>query len=145
MQGLEKPVIILSTAVTRPGSFVGDAQRLNVALTRAKHHLILVTTSPVTSSLMYRAWIQDCVADEDFVCEPKPKEQMARVGGRGHGREGIACRSDMYQPCRRALQHLQAFSGRQGQPRIIPARHTQLEIWPSRGVTSNADNFIQLR
>ena len=35
-------MIILSTAVTRPGSFVGDAQRLNVALTRAKHHLILV-------------------------------------------------------------------------------------------------------
>ena len=45
MQGLEKPVIILSTAVTRPGSFVGDAQRLNVALTRAKHHLILVSAS----------------------------------------------------------------------------------------------------
>lgn len=43
-QGLEKPVIILSTAVTRPGSFVGDAQRLNVALTRARHHLILVST-----------------------------------------------------------------------------------------------------
>ena len=44
LQGLEKPVIILSTAVTRPGSFVGDAQRLNVALTRARHHLILVST-----------------------------------------------------------------------------------------------------
>lgn len=43
-QGLEKPVIILSTAVTRPGSFVGDAQRLNVALTRARHHLILVSS-----------------------------------------------------------------------------------------------------
>lgn len=44
-QGLEKPVIILSTAVTRPGNFVGDAQRLNVALTRAKHHLIVVSAS----------------------------------------------------------------------------------------------------
>ena len=45
LQGLEKPIIILSTAVTCPGSFVGDAQRLNVALTRAKHHLILVRAS----------------------------------------------------------------------------------------------------
>ena len=45
LQGLEKPVIILSTAVTRPGNFVGDAQRLNVALTRAKHHLIVVSAS----------------------------------------------------------------------------------------------------
>ena len=49
-QGLEKPVIILSTAVTRPGSFVGDAQRLNVALTRAKHHLILVSALHLMAS-----------------------------------------------------------------------------------------------
>jgi hypothetical protein len=41
-QGLEKPVIILSTAVTRAGAFVADPHRLNVALTRAKNHLILV-------------------------------------------------------------------------------------------------------
>ena len=41
-QGLEKPIIILSTAVTRVGAFVADPNRLNVALTRAKHHLILV-------------------------------------------------------------------------------------------------------
>ena len=42
VQGLEKPIIILSTAVTRVGAFVADPHRLNVALTRAKHHLILV-------------------------------------------------------------------------------------------------------
>jgi hypothetical protein len=41
-QGLEKPIIILSTAVTRVGAFVADPNRLNVAFTRAKHHLILV-------------------------------------------------------------------------------------------------------
>jgi hypothetical protein len=39
---MEKPVIILTTTVSRPGPFASDAQRLNVALTRAKHHLIIV-------------------------------------------------------------------------------------------------------
>ena len=51
LQGLEKPVIIVSTAVTRPGNFVGDAQRLNVALTRAKHHLIMVNSLSQQTSL----------------------------------------------------------------------------------------------
>ncbi len=42
VQGMEKAVIILSTAVTRAGAFASDARRLNVALTRAKRHLIIV-------------------------------------------------------------------------------------------------------
>lgn len=42
LQGMEKAVIILSTAVTRPGAFASDAQRLNVALTRARQHLFIV-------------------------------------------------------------------------------------------------------
>lgn len=41
-QGMEKDVIILSTVITRNNaSFASDAQRLNVALTRARHHLLL--------------------------------------------------------------------------------------------------------
>lgn len=42
-QGAEKQVIILSTATTKASSFASDACRLNVALSRAKHHLFLVT------------------------------------------------------------------------------------------------------
>lgn len=41
-QGSEKEVIILTSAVTRPGSFVSDPCRLNVALTRARRHVIAV-------------------------------------------------------------------------------------------------------
>lgn len=41
-QGMEKAVIILSTAVTRTGAFASDARRLNVALSRAKQHLFIV-------------------------------------------------------------------------------------------------------
>lgn len=41
-QGSEKDVILLSTTVTRPTGFIADPHRLNVALTRAKHHLIVL-------------------------------------------------------------------------------------------------------
>ena len=39
---MEKDLIILCTAVTRPGAFAADKQRLNVALTRGRHHLLLI-------------------------------------------------------------------------------------------------------
>ena len=48
-QGNEKKVIILSTVVTSPGSFGADPKRLNVALTRAQNHLIVVGCAPALS------------------------------------------------------------------------------------------------
>lgn len=42
LQGQEKDIIILSTTVTRSSAFAANNQRLNVALTRARHHLLLV-------------------------------------------------------------------------------------------------------
>lgn len=48
---MEKKVIILSMSVDASSSFASDAQRLNVALTRAKHHLIIVGDDHVLSSL----------------------------------------------------------------------------------------------
>lgn len=48
---MEKEVIILSITVTRPGPFASDAQRLNVALTRARRHLIIAGDLDVTSQL----------------------------------------------------------------------------------------------
>ena len=41
-QGAEKDVIILSVATNNPSEFATDIHRLNVALTRAKRHFILV-------------------------------------------------------------------------------------------------------
>ena len=52
MQGMEKAVIILSTAVTRAGAFASDARRLNVALTRAKRHLMIVGGYPTHISIV---------------------------------------------------------------------------------------------
>lgn len=42
---------MLSPAVTRPAAFSGDAQRLNVALTRARRHLVIVADLRALPSL----------------------------------------------------------------------------------------------
>ena len=42
MQGAEKEIIILATTITRPSDFVADPLRLNVALTRARRHLLVL-------------------------------------------------------------------------------------------------------
>ncbi|KAG7669212.1 hypothetical protein Ndes2526B_g05511 [Nannochloris sp. 'desiccata'] len=61
-QGAEKDIIILTTATTRPGPFIADAARLNVALTRAKHNLVVVgcgqaleRTAPAFAALIHAA------------------------------------------------------------------------------------------
>ena len=43
LQGQEKDIIILTTVITGHNAlFASDAQRLNVALTRARRHLVVV-------------------------------------------------------------------------------------------------------
>jgi len=61
-QGAEKDLIILTTATTLPGSFIADAARLNVALTRAKNNLVVVgcgqaleRTAPAFAALIQAA------------------------------------------------------------------------------------------
>jgi superfamily I DNA and/or RNA helicase len=41
-QGCEKDVIIVTTAATRPSAFTRDTHRVNVAVTRARRHLVVV-------------------------------------------------------------------------------------------------------
>ena len=50
VQGMEKDIILLATTITHGGNFATDAQRVNVAFTRAKHHLVVLGSSPVLRS-----------------------------------------------------------------------------------------------
>lgn len=47
---MEKDIILLATTITHAGTFATDAQRVNVALTRARHHLIVLGSSGVLRS-----------------------------------------------------------------------------------------------
>ena len=40
-QGREYEIVLLSTVRTKPGSFISEHKRINVALTRAKHGLVI--------------------------------------------------------------------------------------------------------
>ena len=42
-QGAEREIVILSCVASRYSSFVDEPRRLNVALTRARRHLIVLT------------------------------------------------------------------------------------------------------
>lgn len=41
-QGCEKDLVVITTAATRPSAFTRDAHRVNVAITRARRHLVVV-------------------------------------------------------------------------------------------------------
>jgi superfamily I DNA and/or RNA helicase len=49
-QGQERDVVVLTTAVTRAAAFVAKPTRLNVALTRARHHLVIVGHAPALAA-----------------------------------------------------------------------------------------------
>ena len=73
MQGAERPAVILTSAVTRPdSSFSSDAQRLNVALTRAKSHLLLVGCGAAlaASAPAVRDLVGRCRAAPGGFCRP---------------------------------------------------------------------------
>lgn len=59
---MEKDIILLATTITHAGAFATDAHRVNVALTRARHHLIVLGSSQVlhTSSAAFRLLLRSC-------------------------------------------------------------------------------------
>ena len=59
---MEKDVVLLATTITHAGAFATDAQRVNVALTRARHHLIVLGSSQVlrSSSAAFRLLLSGC-------------------------------------------------------------------------------------
>ena len=62
LQGMEKDIIILATTITHGGAFASDVQRVNVALTRARHHLLVLGCSPVlrSCSAAFRMLLASC-------------------------------------------------------------------------------------
>ncbi len=61
MQGAERDVIIVSCCRTDKLGFIVSPRRLNVALTRAKHHLIVVGHRATLGSNKVRALSVGCV------------------------------------------------------------------------------------
>lgn len=62
LQGMEKDIIILATTITHNGAFASDVQRVNVALTRARHHLLVLGCSSVlrSCSAAFRLLLASC-------------------------------------------------------------------------------------
>jgi superfamily I DNA and/or RNA helicase len=61
-QGAERDCILLCTTISSPWDFVGDPHRLNVALTRARHHLLVLGCSRALerSSPVYQRIVGAC-------------------------------------------------------------------------------------
>ncbi|OPL21398.1 uncharacterized protein AM593_05482, partial [Mytilus galloprovincialis] len=100
-QGGERDVIILSCVRTRNVGFIDNEKRTNVALTRAKHHLLIVgNENNLTKNKLWHQIIQQCKdsslqglqsADtirERFKLEPKPTESSQKKK-RHHNKQEI--------------------------------------------------------
>ncbi|GFH33034.1 uncharacterized protein HaLaN_32345, partial [Haematococcus lacustris] len=68
-QGAEKEVVLLATTLTRPSPFAADPLRLNVALTRARRHLLVLGScnALLNTAPTFAAIIQRCKAGETAV------------------------------------------------------------------------------
>ncbi|XP_063446404.1 5'-3' DNA helicase ZGRF1-like isoform X2 [Mytilus trossulus] len=90
-QGGERDVIILSCVRTRNVGFIDNQKRTNVALTRAKHHLLIVgNENNLTKNKLWHQIIQQCkdsspqglqsadIIRERFKLEPKPTESSQK-------------------------------------------------------------------
>ncbi|KAJ1345233.1 hypothetical protein BSLG_000747 [Batrachochytrium salamandrivorans] len=72
-QGAEKAVIILSTVRTKFKGFIDEARRINVAITRAKNHLIVVGLSSLLKSIkMWEKVLSRCAPIERDQNAPTP-------------------------------------------------------------------------
>ncbi|VDI21857.1 Hypothetical predicted protein [Mytilus galloprovincialis] len=90
-QGGERDVILLSCVRTRNVGFIDNEKRTNVALTRAKHHLLIVgNENNLTKNKLWHQIIQQCkdsspqglqsadIIRERFKLEPKPTESSQK-------------------------------------------------------------------
>ncbi|XP_059551406.1 protein ZGRF1 [Myotis daubentonii] len=105
-QGAEKEVVVLSCVRTRQVGFIDSEQRVNVALTRGRRHLLIVGhLACLRRSRLWGRVIQHCQGREDGLqqasrCEPRLRrlleeraeklagEKQKKAGGRGGCEDG---------------------------------------------------------
>ena len=92
-QGMEKAAILLSLTVSRAGAFAADAQRLNVALTRARHHLFIVGAAPVAQARPLHTAVRDGPSCTCLLLHFPPcnRADMRLVEGSLHGLQPYSC------------------------------------------------------
>ena len=127
LQGMEKDIIILATTITHGGAFASDVQRVNVALTRARHHLLVLGCSFVlhNCSAAFRMLLDGC--------PNTPASGGLPIRRPAHAAPPSPQRLALGSPCHAAGQS-QASLGTTGLPVVEPSRLAE-ELGPCQGVS----------
>jgi len=80
-QGAEKDIIILGTVRTRNLGFIEDCRRLNVAITRARRHLIVVGKESLLTRNQHWRYIIEKSKSKDKLYSYKKVEDFVRKKG----------------------------------------------------------------
>ena len=81
-QGAERDIIILGSVRTRSLGFTSDCQRLNVAITRARRHLIIVGNEKLLRGSRQWSYIIDkAKSKKDAMCAYKRADDFLKKGG----------------------------------------------------------------
>jgi superfamily I DNA and/or RNA helicase len=81
-QGAEKDIIVLGCVRTRNLGFIEDCRRLNVAITRARRHLIVVGKETLLrKSTHWRYIIEQSQSNKSKLLGYKKVDQFYKMGG----------------------------------------------------------------
>ena len=125
IQGMEKDVILLATTITHAGAFATDVQRVNVALTRARHHLVVLGSSQVlcSSSSAFRLLLSSCQMLPAGACLVLPGSLPNLSSGR---RSTSACVDEKHAN----------DTGEKRESHKVPTRHQESADTPEQAWTS---------
>ena len=125
---MEKDVILLATTITHAGTFATDAQRVNVALTRARHHLVVLGSSQVlrSSSAAFRLLLSGCQMLPAGACLVLPSSLSNKSKLSSSSRMSSAC----------VAEELDHDNVEKHESDIVPAQHhdsaiTREQAWAS--------------
>lgn len=81
-QGAERDVVIISLACERPTDFINQDERLNVAVSRARHHLIVFASQAILAQSYNWGQVQRLGRADTFRGVPAPIEHARAAAGR---------------------------------------------------------------